>query len=57
MIEWEKRADSGVGSDADRDQISSRLSLAISNAISQAANLMDAKTNFQRVVGRFPAEG
>ena len=53
----DKRARSGVGSDADLDQISSRLALAKSNVISQTANLNDAKTNFQRVVGRFPAEG
>ena len=50
----QKRADSGVGSRADLDQISGRLALSRSNVISQTANLLDAKTNFQRVVGRFP---
>ena len=49
-----KRFDSGVGSRADLDQISSRYALAKTNAINQNANVIDAKTNFQRVVGRFP---
>ncbi len=52
-----KRFDSGVGSRADLDQISSRYALAKTNAINQNANVIDAKTNFQRVVGRFPAQG
>ena len=52
-----KRADSGVGSTADFDQISGRLALAKTNVINQTANLLDAKTNFQRVVGRYPQEG
>ncbi len=52
-----KRFDSGVGSRADLDQISGRLALAKTNAINQNANVLDAKTNFQRVVGRFPAQG
>lgn len=52
-----KRFDSGVGSRADFDQISGRLALAKTNVISQTANLLDAKTNFQRVVGTYPSEG
>ncbi|WP_461517822.1 TolC family outer membrane protein [Porticoccus sp.] len=52
-----KRFDSGVGSRADFDQISGRLALAKTNVISQTANLLDAKTNFQRVVGSYPSEG
>ncbi|WP_297186617.1 TolC family outer membrane protein [uncultured Porticoccus sp.] len=52
-----KRSDSGVGSTADFDQISGRLALAKTNVINQTANLLDAKTNFQRVVGRYPQEG
>ncbi len=52
-----KRFDSGVGSHADLDQISGRLALAKTNVINQTANLLDSKTNFQRVVGRYPAEG
>ena len=53
----EKRFDSGVGSQADFNQISGRLALAKTNVINQTANLLDSKTNFQRVVGRFPSEG
>lgn len=49
-----RRHDSGIGSRADLDQISGRLALARSNAISAAANLQDARISFQRVVGRFP---
>ncbi len=52
-----KRFDSGVGSRADFDQISGRLALAKTNVISQTANLLDAKTNFQRVVGSYPSDG
>ncbi|MBQ0711785.1 MAG: TolC family outer membrane protein [Porticoccus sp.] len=52
-----KRFDSGVGSRADLDQISGRLALAKTNVINQNANVLDAKTNFARVVGRFPAQG
>ncbi len=51
-----KRFESGVGSRADFDQISGRLALAKTNVISQTANLLDAKTNFQRVVGSYPNE-
>lgn len=53
----QKRYDSGVGSRADFDQISGRLALAKTNTISQTANLLDAKTNFQRVVGVYPNSG
>ncbi|MEZ5529027.1 MAG: TolC family outer membrane protein [Porticoccaceae bacterium] len=52
-----KRFDSGVGSRADLNQISGRLALAKSNVINQTANMLDAKTNFQRVVGTYPNEG
>jgi adhesin transport system outer membrane protein len=52
-----KRYDSGVGSRADFDQISGRLALAKTNVINQTANLLDAKTNFQRVVGQYPNKG
>lgn len=53
----QKRYDSGVGSRADLDQISGRLALAKTNVINQTANLLDSKTNFQRVVGHFPNNG
>ncbi len=53
----QKRYDSGVGSRADFDQISGRLALAKTNVVNQTANLLDAKTNFQRVVGQYPNTG
>ncbi len=52
-----KRADSGVGSRADLDQIAGRLALAKTNLASASANLRDARINYQRVVGEFPQEG
>jgi adhesin transport system outer membrane protein len=52
-----KRFDSGAGSRADLDQISSRLAFARTNYFNAQANLIDARTNFQRVVGRLPNEG
>ncbi len=48
------RRQSGVGSQADLDQISARLALANSNTIAAQNNLMDAKTNFFRVTGILP---
>lgn len=53
----QKRYDSGVGSRADLDQISGRLALAKTNVVNQTANLLDAKSNFQRVVGHYPNTG
>lgn len=53
----EKRAGSGVGSRADFDQISGRLALARTNFFNARANLIDAKVDFQRIVGRLPADG
>jgi len=50
----QKRSDSGVGSRADFDQISGRLALANTNLYNARANLINAKTNFQRVVGEYP---
>ncbi len=52
-----KRFESGVGSGADFDQISGRLALSRTNFFNAQANLIDAKTGFQRVVGRFPETG
>jgi len=52
-----KRYESGVGSRADFDQISGRLALSRTNFFNAQANLLDAKTGFQRVVGRFPETG
>ncbi|MBB3168009.1 TolC family outer membrane protein [Simiduia aestuariiviva] len=45
---------SGVGSRADLDQISARLALANSNLVVAENNLLDARTNFYRVVGFLP---
>lgn len=50
------RQRSGVGSQADLDQISARLALAQSNVIVAQNNLTDAKTNFNRVTGFFRSE-
>lgn len=50
------RQRSGVGSKADLDQISARLALAQSNVIVAQNNLIDAKTNFNRVTGFFRSE-
>ena len=52
-----KRHGSGAGSKADLDQISGRLALAKTNVMTATANLIDARSNFQRAVGRFPREG
>lgn len=51
-----KRHESGAGSKADLDQISGRLALARTNVVTSTTNLVDARSNFQRVVGRFPNE-
>ncbi len=51
-----KRFDSGVGSRADLDQIAGRLALAKTNHAASSANLRDATTNYQRVVGVMPNE-
>ena len=51
-----KRFDSGVGSRADLDQIAGRLALAKTNHAAATANLRDASTNYQNVVGVMPNE-
>jgi len=51
-----QRFDSGTGSRADFDQIAGRLALARTNFFNAQANLVDARIDFQRLVGRFPAE-
>ncbi len=48
------RAESGVGRKADTDQIQSRLQLARSNVVVTEQNLLDAESNYQRVVGHLP---
>ena len=50
------RSDAGVGRRADYDQVLSRVALAEVNLVAADVNLMDAKTTYQRVVGRMPGE-
>lgn len=52
----ELRSKSGVGSQADAEQVQSRLSLAQSNVVVTETNLVDAKTNYFAVVGHLPGE-
>lgn len=52
-----ERFQSGVGSRADFDQISSRLALARTNLQNVSANLRNARINYQKVVGAFPQDG
>lgn len=48
------RKDTGVGSKADLDQIAARLALANSNMVVSQNNLIDAQSNFYRLVGLYP---
>lgn len=48
------RNDSGVSSMADVNQIAARVALAESNVVTAEANLLDAITNYYRVVGNMP---
>jgi adhesin transport system outer membrane protein len=48
------RLESGVDRRADLDQVTGRLALAQSNVVVTAANLRDARTDYQAVVGRLP---
>jgi adhesin transport system outer membrane protein len=50
------RSDSGVGSQADLDQSSGRVSLSQANHNASIGNLEDAKTSFLHVVGEQPSE-
>lgn len=49
-----RRAESGVGRRADVDQIDARLALARTNVSAETGNLIDAKSNYIRVVGNEP---
>ena len=53
----DERFQSGVGSRADLDQISSRLALARTNLQNVRANLRNARISYQQVVGTFPPDG
>lgn len=48
------RSEAGVGRRADFDQVNSRVALAEVNRVAAGVNLEDARTTFQRVVGRMP---
>lgn len=50
------RSGSGVSRKADLDQIKSRLALAEANVVNTKANLIDAETKFQAVVGHAPKD-
>lgn len=52
----ELRSNSGVGSQADSDQVQGRLSLAQSNVVVTETNLMDAKSNYLSLVGHLPGD-
>lgn len=49
-----RRAESGVGRRADVDQIDARLALARSNISAEEGNMIDAESNYNRVVGNQP---
>jgi adhesin transport system outer membrane protein len=50
------RSESGVGRKADLSQIEGRLALARTNVVAEESNLLDAKTNYLRVVGELPKD-
>jgi len=53
----ELRSQSGVGRKSDLDQVEGRRALANSNVIAEKSNLIDAETNYLRVVGEVPQDG
>ena len=52
----EERALAGTGRGVDLEQISGRLALAESNLMTEASNLHDVTSRYQRLVGDLPAE-
>ncbi|MCE5264135.1 MAG: TolC family outer membrane protein [Deltaproteobacteria bacterium] len=50
------RSTSGVDRKADFDQVMGRLALAQSGIVVTTANIVDAKTNYQFVIGRLPGD-
>ncbi|MCG6656168.1 TolC family outer membrane protein [Halomonas campisalis] len=52
----EERVRSGAGRGVDLQQISGRLALAESNLMTEASNLHDVTSRYQRIVGQLPAE-
>ena len=51
-----ERVDAGVSRRVDLEQAQARLALAEINLLTETNNLYDVQVNFQRVVGRLPAE-
>ncbi|MCR9103649.1 MAG: TolC family outer membrane protein [Gammaproteobacteria bacterium] len=52
----EERTGGGVSQGVDLDQAIARVALAESNLVTEAANLHDVMTRFQRLVGSLPAD-
>lgn len=50
------RSASGVDSKADLDQVMGRLALAQSNVVAAKANIIDAETDYQSVIGHLPED-
>jgi len=50
------RSESGLDRKADLDQVEGRLALAQSNMVVSEANVVDAETDYLKVVGRFPED-
>ncbi|MDH3376384.1 MAG: TolC family outer membrane protein [Gammaproteobacteria bacterium] len=50
------RSASGVGRKSDSDQVESRVALAQASVISDEFNLIDAETDYHRVVNEFPGD-
>jgi adhesin transport system outer membrane protein len=50
------RSISGVDSKADLDQVMGRLALAQSNIVAAKANIVDAETDYQAVIGHLPKD-
>ncbi len=50
------RSVSGVDSKADLDQVMGRLALAQSNIVAAKANIVDAETDYQAVIGHLPKD-
>ena len=48
------RSESGIDRKADLDQVMGRLALAESDVVVSEANVADAQTDYQFVVGRIP---
>ncbi|NQZ52641.1 MAG: TolC family outer membrane protein [Piscirickettsiaceae bacterium] len=48
------RADSGVGTQADVDQSTGRVALSQANLAANQGNVVDARTNYLRVIGNVP---